>query len=103
MAGGLEINLAVVGDGRAEAAAIERYVGENLPGLGAGLDDVKRPFAAGFTPFAFGAGIIEHGDVQFGISVKRAGVALLDTDLQFPLDIEDRYRAAKRLPALRRC
>ena len=83
----LHINLAIVERRRAEAAAIERDVTKNLAGLFARLDDIERSGCAGFAALALAGGIIQHRDVNLAVREDRAGIALFDTDLQFPKHI----------------
>ena len=55
------------------------------PGI-ARFDDVERALAArGFIPaFLLLAGFVQDWDIQFAVGINRAGVALLDAELQSP-------------------
>ena len=85
MARGLDINLAVIWRGCAEAAAIQRNMGDDVAVLVTGLDDVKRALGAGFAgAFGLRGGVVEHGDVELAIGKDGAGVALFNADFEFP-------------------
>src|SRR6478609_9299384 len=83
----LHVEFAVVGDGRAEATAIEFRVLEDFR-LVTRLDDVKRTTAAGFAAVArtLASGVVEHRHVKLAVGVEWAGVALLDAEFEFPFD-----------------
>ena len=85
---GLHIHLAVVNCRRAEAAAFERHMAENLPFLVARLDDVKRAGRARIA-FArtFARGVVEHRHVELAVGVDEAGVALLDAQPHAPKNL----------------
>ena len=57
------------------------------PGI-ARFDNVERALAArGFIPaFLLLAGFVQDRDIQFAVGINRAGVALLNAELEFPED-----------------
>src|SRR5689334_6947122 len=68
----LEIELAVAGDRRAEAAAIQLRMTENFPFLLRRFDDVKTAFPAGFRfAGAFAAWIVEHRHIKLAVGEQR--------------------------------
>ena len=59
---------------------------ENFPPANARPDDVERAFAAGglLAAVLVLAGFVQDRHVQFAVGINRAGVALLDAELQSP-------------------
>src|SRR5580765_1279574 len=77
VASGLNINFPIVGDWRAEAAAIEGYVSQDIRFV-TGFDDVKSARGASFAALCLARGIIKHRHIQFSVCKERAGITFLD-------------------------
>src|SRR6185503_874685 len=84
----LHVNLAVVGGRSAKAATIQGNVAEYLRIFVIRFDNVEPAFGSGLTCFpALACRIIENWHVKLAIRKQWAGVALLDSKLQFPQDV----------------
>src|SRR5262245_51072245 len=101
MAGSLEIKLAIVGAGRAEAPAFEDDVGELLSLLIAGLDDVKGTAGCCFFAFTLGARIVEDRGVNLAVGVERTSVALLPSQFVTPKDFSAVHIDPREIALLR--
>ena len=86
VAGGLQVKLARIGDRRPETPAIQFGVAKDFA-CGCGrLDDVEAAGRAGVCGSRrLGVRVIEDGHVELAIGEERAGIALLDADLQLPI------------------
>src|SRR2546430_1556652 len=77
-----------MGAGLARASVPKSHMRKEFAAAGAGLDDVECASAPRglLATLLLLAGLVENRHIQFVVRIDRAGVALLDAQLQFPKD-----------------